>query len=962
MAAVGRRLSSDINYHFKFFLSTSFNFSQAFVHMKPLFVLSCLLCSLSLLAQTVRRADISGIVHDTNGAGLTGSTVMLLAAKDSVLTSFAATGANGGFVLKNVQDGNYILKVSYVGFEAVSREIQVGESAELNIGTIVLSPASEVLSEVEVTADHIPIQIKKDTIEYNAEAFQTQPNAVVEDLLKKLPGIEVGTDGSIKAQGEDVQNVLVDGKEFFGTDPKVATKNLPANSVKKVRVYDKMSEMAEFSGVDDGDREKTINLELKEDFKTGLFGTAEAGYGSDSRHMVKASINKFTKKSQLSVLGLLNNINEQGFSFEEYMNFSGGMRSFGRGGGGRGGAMQITLGDGDVPISQGLGNGLTKTFAGGVNYNFDIGNDLDVRSSYFYNGVNNDLLQNTFRQGFLTTSTYDTYEDTDQNSENEGHRLNLRAEYEIDSTQNFELRSTATVGSGEGESFETQETFGSDQVLQNTGEVTNAQSSDRLNFSGDLYYRKKLGKKGRSLAANQSLNSSDDDGESRLMAINEYLTTGNTDVLDQFQTTVADNMQWGGEFSFTEPIAKKQYLEFGYEYESDEETSVRDAYDIDSLGNSVPNDLLSTRFERDLAIHRIGATWRLNSEKSTMSAGLEFQDTGLDGFVNDGEMPIQKHLQSYLPNFRWRYELSTSRSFRIDYRTAIRVPSISQLSPVIDNSDPLNIYIGNPDLKAEYSHVGSLHFHSFSQFSFTSLFAMITGTLMKNKIVNGTSISEAFIETVRPINIDNDYLLSGYASFGTPLKFIKTRLQINANVSYNKSLIPVNNVNNDFDRLSGTIGLQFQNQNSDVFEYTFGSNWTQSKTQYSESTQQNQDFFTHHYFGDVTVNFLKSWSASTSMDYRLYTGDQFEEDQALPIWKASLSKFVMEGKRGQIKLSVFDLLDENKGISRTSNANYLEEIRANSIGRYVMLSFLYSIKGFGENAKQGGMRFIQDRR
>jgi outer membrane receptor protein involved in Fe transport len=428
------------------------------------------------------------------------------------------------------------------------------------------------------------------------------------------------------------------------------------------------------------------------------------------------------------------------------------------------------------------------------------------------------------------------------------------------------------------------------------------------------------------------------------------------------QTTVADNMQWGGEFSYTEPIFRKQFLEFNYEYDHEDETSVRNASDIDSFGNHVPNAELSTRFQRDLSIHRTGITWRLNTERSSLSAGLEYQDTGLDGFVNDGESPIRKQMQSWLPNLRWRYELATARSLRVDYSTSIRVPSITQLSPVVDNSDPLNIYLGNPDLQAEYAHRASLHFHSFSQFSFTSIFAMIQGTLTRNKIVNGTSINEAFVETTRPVNIDNDYQLTGYASFGTPLRFIKTRIQLNANVSYNKSLIPVNGINNDLDRLSGTLGLQFQNQNSDVIEYTVGSNWTQSKTKYSESTQQDQDFFTHHYFGDLTLNFLKTWSLSTSMDYRLYTGDQFEENQALPIWKASLSKYVMKGKRGQIKLSVFDLLDENKGLSRTSTANYLEEVRANSIGRYVMLSFLYSIKGFSQSSSGPGVRFIQQRR
>jgi hypothetical protein len=874
-----------------------------------------------------------------------------------VLTSFAASGPDGGFLLKNVAPGDYLLKISYIGFVTATRPMSVGDQGNVDLGVITLSSASEVLAEVEVTAEHIPIQMKKDTIEYNADAFQTQPNAVVEDLLKRLPGIEVGADGSIKAQGETVQNILVDGKEFFGTDPKLATKNLPARSVKKVKVYDRLSEMAEFSGIDDGEREKTINLELREDFKAGMFGTAQAGYGSDERYMLKANINKFTKKSQLSLLGLFNNINEQGFSFEESLNFSGGMR--GMAGGGRGGMMQF--GGSDVPVGQGLGNGLTRTFAGGLNYNFKAGTKLDVRSSYFYNSINNDLLQNTFRHGFLNNATYDTYEDRIQDSRNNSHRLNVRAEYKIDSTQSLDLRTNAGLSDRRTDNAQIQRTFSGENVLENTGDLNSIQNSDRLNFSGNLYHRKRLARKGRTFTANLSLTMRDDDGDSRLMAINEYLTTGNTDVLDQLQTTVADNRQWGGQLSYTEPLALNQILELRYEYSNDDETSFRNAEDIDSLGNRIPNPELSTRFERGLIMHRPGATWRWIQGKSNLSVGVQFQDSDLSGVVNAGEFPVEKRFSNFLPNIQWRYELATSRSLRFQYRTSINVPSVSQLSPVLDNSDPLKIYIGNPDLRAAYAHRANLHFHSFSQFSFTSIFAMLSGTLTKDRVVNATSINDQFIETTTPVNIDNDYQLSGTASFGTPLRFVKSRIQLNTNVSYNRSLIPINTVLNDLDRWNYTLGLQLQNQTIKHIEYMAGANWTRSTTRYSETPNRDQRFFTHHYFGDITVNFLKTWSIGTSMDFRLFTGDQFAENQSLPIWKASISKFVMENKRGQIRLSFFDLLDENKGLSRNSSANYLEEIRANSIGRYGMLSFLYSIKGFGQSQNTGMPRFMGPR-
>jgi hypothetical protein len=254
-------------------------------------------------------------------------------------------------------------------------------------------------------------------------------------------------------------------------------------------------------------------------------------------------------------------------------------------------------------------------------------------------------------------------------------------------------------------------------------------------------------------------------------------------------------------------------------------------------------------------------------------------------------------------------------------------------------------------------HRLSLHFHSFSQFSFTSIFARLYGTFTDQKIVNATEINSQFVETTSPVNIDQEYQLGLYGSFGTPLKFIKSNVNLNVNIQYTNSAIPINSVLSDVDRWTRTFGVSFQNQNSDVIEYRLGANWTQSTTTYSSDSRNDQDFFTHNYFSDLTLNFLKTWSVSTGLDVKLYTGDQFEENQTLPIWKASISKYVLEGRRGQIRLSMFDLLDKNRGLSRTSTANYLEEVRANSIGRYGMVSFLYSIRGF--NKDSGGMRVMR---
>ena len=310
----------------------------------------------ALHAQTA-KTNFKGVITDESDLPVPGATVMILDEKDSTLIQFGSSDAQGAFMIKNVERGFYILNVNFLAHAPFYQMIRSGVAEEVDLGVLKLEPENTVLNPVEVKADYVPVELKKDTIAYNADAFETQPNANVEDLLKKLPGIEVNPDGSVKAQGEDVQRILVDGKEFFGDDPQMATKNLPAKAVKKVKVYDKQSEMSEFSGVDDGTRMKTIDLQLKDEFKKGLFGTAQAGYGTDERYNAKAALNRFTKTSQLSFLGQLNNINQQGFTFQDRMNFSGGMAGMSGGGGGGGRNVEMRVGGGgsgsSVPISSG---------------------------------------------------------------------------------------------------------------------------------------------------------------------------------------------------------------------------------------------------------------------------------------------------------------------------------------------------------------------------------------------------------------------------------------------------------------------------------------------------------------------------------------------------------------------------------------------------------------------------------
>ena len=922
------------------------------LHFTSLFILAGLLLFNAASAQE-NKTTFRGVVIDESDQPLPGATIMLLDAADSVLVTFTSTDQQGSFVLKNIPRGEYLLNVNFLGLEPLYKSLTSGLNAESDLGKMKMVVASKTLSEVEVTAQHIPIEIKKDTILYNADAYETQPNADVEELLKKLPGIEVQSDGSIKAQGEDVQKVLVDGKEFFGDDPKMATKNLPAKAVKKVKVYDKQSDMAEFTGVDDGDSEKTIDLELREEFKQGLFGNAEAGYGSDSRYKGYASINRFSKSSQLSFLGQLNNINQQGFSFTDQMNFSGGMRGGRMGGGNR--EFRITS---DIPFSDGTGTGLVNTGAAGINFNWHKTKKFSIRSSYFFNSVDKSLLQESLRQN-ISDNPFDTEEDLSENTGNKSHRVSLYSDIKPDSMQQFELNGSIGFGDREGtsESF-LQNSIPGGSIESRSTSVTNS-GSDNLNANASLMYMRKLGKKGRNLSGSIDMSTGSDEADNELAALTEYLTTGSTEALDQLQFSISESMTMGGQFSYTEPLKKRRFVEFSYAYnqtESDYDKRVSD------LVNEIPieNPGLSNTYSSLFDYHRPGITFRYSGETQNINAGLQYQVSELRGHINSDEQEIIRKYNHFLPRFIWRNDIGNGKNMRFHYTTRVNQPSITQLSPVIDNTDPLRLYVGNPELNAEYNHNASLNLHSFTQFSSTSFFASLSGSLTNNKIITSKSIQDQLLEISSPINIDEETRISLYASFGRPLKLIHSRFNINANLSRTNTQNVINDELLDLNRWTRSGGITFSNLNSKVLEYSIGGKLTFSDSYYTSDATLDQSTLLHNYFAELTLTLWKKWKLHGSYDYNLYTSESFEDDQSLPLMELSISRFILPNDRGQIKLSVFDALDENRGLSRTSEVNYIEEIRSNSIGRYAMLSFIYSIKG-STSEPAGAIRIIERR-
>ena len=947
-------------------------------HLTYFLIVFFIFSSTQLFSQ---KSTITGAVVDTNGMGLPFATISLLQAQDSVLASFATTSEGGRFEIKRVPVGSYFLQVSFVGFETKWQPVAIETPGqELKMGQIKLRPANELLSEVEVKAEHVPLRMNRDTLEYNADAFKVQPGSVVEDLLKKLPGVEVERDGSIKAQGEQVQNVLVDGKEFFGNDPKIATKNLPANAVDKVQVYDKKSDMAEFTGIEDGRDAKTINLELKDGKKNGYFGNASAGGGAMQtqedelaydRYEGKFNINRFSKKSQLSAIGMLNNINQQGFSFDEYIRFMGGLSSFmSGGGGGGGGRMRLSFDPMSMGIPMqngGLDQGFTTTSAVGLNLNHEFNKKTELNASYFYSDIENELDRIATKENLIGENIFSSEDHEERISKNRNHRLNATLRHEIDSFQNIILRANGGFNNAKLGSVGTGRTFGVNGLLQNESLRDYGANSDNFSFRSDFTYRRKFRKKGRAFFASVSWGTEEEDRNGSLKSDNFFYENGQVveeENTNQNQVFADDANTYGINFTYTEPIGKSkkkksQYVAFTASRQNFNNKTRKEFFDLEN-GGEVFNSELSNRYNREYIYDRGGLNLMLNRKKYNLTFGAEMQHSRLNGELLDENMLLKNDFTFFLPSMYLNYDLGTAKHFNVEYMTSVREPSLEQLQPLVDNSDPLNIYSGNPDLQPEYMHLLEGSFMLFDQFTFTSLFANISGSYTKDRITNASSVDSLFRQFIQPVNVAHDYNLRGGFQFSTPIRPIKTNIKLSYGANWNKGILFVNGIENDVGRQRHSVRLSLDNRKKEKIDLTVGGRISFNKTGYSVSENLNQNYIDRNFYTDLIVTPTDKWEFSSSFDYTIYSAETFGDERAIPIWKASLTRYVLKNKRGRLSLTAFDILNKNIGINRNSQLNYVEEERVRSLGRHIMLNFAYSISGFKKDS--GGIEISIDNR
>ncbi|WP_266367012.1 outer membrane beta-barrel protein [Tellurirhabdus rosea] len=928
-----------------------------------------LLWTLPLAAQkTGQRGQVTGMLLDSaSGKPLREATVSLLSGRDSSYLSLHLTDGDGRFQIRNLGEGSYRLLITYVGFQNISRRFNISaDKLTVDFEKLLLQPQAQTLNEVNIVQERAPITVKEDTLEFNAGSFKTKPNAAVEDLLKKLPGMEVARDGTIRAQGQQVNRVLVDGKPFFGDDPKMATRNLPADIVDKVQLYDQQSDQAAFSGMDDGNREKTINITTKRDKRKGYFGRNSLGAGvdedgNDPRYAGNISLNRFNNGRQISLIGQGNNINQQNFSPDGGgMGFGSGGMGFGNGGTGGGGMVIVDQG-GRAGGSQGNNSqpsNIVETLGGGLNYRDGIGKRAEIATSYFANRTTTTTEQQSRRENIVPAGSAEGRAFiNDQSLYNRAqatnHRLNLRLDWKLDSLTS--LRFTPNLswnGTGIRSLTDQRISTPTGQPLS-SNETRYHSDGNGMNGFSNLLLMRKFRREGRTfsvnlttalsnqstLGLNQATNRTygPDTGIPRSTLLNQQI--------DQDNYFMNNNLT----LSYTEPLSMSKKLEFRYGYSGNRSRSAREVNDFDETTGLYDdyNLPLSNRFSSQFTTHRLGMTLQTRRLRYTYGLGFDVQQAQLRADNRSVDTVLNRPFTNLLPTAMFTYNWTRNRTLRLNYRTRINAPSVSQLQPVADNTNPLNIRLGNPGLRPEFYNTVTMSYNAFSTTNNRSIFGFLNLNQVANRIASATTFSQTGAQTTQPVNTDGYYSLNGFLSLGRRVSPWKLNVSLNTNAALTRGVSFVNRQQNvSWNRTIGQ-GVSLASNFNGKIDFSVAGNLSYQTADFSLQASQNTEFFTKSLDIDVFYQLPGGFTLTTDLLYLNNTGRSAGFNQNYALLNAALSKQFFRNKNGELRLQAFDLLNQNRSIQRNVTETYVEDVQSRVLRRYFLLSFVYNLRKFG---------------
>lgn len=928
----------------------------------------------STLIFNIKAGNITGkVIDSSDSSSMAQCTIKLLTARDSTYINGTTTDDNGTFQLTGIKPGRYIVLCSYIGYDNVSKHVSLTQAnPNARLGSIIMGESSIMLKEAVVLGKKTEIKVKEDTIEYNADSYKTQPNAVVEDLLKRLPGVEIGTDGKITSQGKQITKILVDGKEFFSDDPTVATKNIPVDIVDKLQVVDRKSDLARATGVDDGEDETVINLTIKKGMNNGWFGNINAGYGTDNRYAGNVILNKFWDGNQITFLGGANNTNNLGFS-------DGNSNRFRRFGG---------------------VNGINTSQNFGINFNVGKGEAFRVGGDVMYSHSDNDNKLNVDRKYIFADSV--SYYRSNTISRDKGHNLrgDFRLKWDIDSMNKIEFRPNFSYNKNNSEQADTSVTIAGDVLNTIVNRSKNISSSDgnSFEFGGEFIYNHQFKQKiGRAFSIQLRYNLSNVHENLTTYSKNTYYLTDKEDIMDQF----TQNHTWAntarGRITWTEPLGdpmKTQYLIFSYQAQYKWNNADKLVYDINPTDNnkasvedkilltsditdylaskwgpavynddiliqtllsedSELNEDLSNRFRNDFFSQRIQLGYKIIRKSYNLDLGVSANPSmsKSDNLINDAKSIPTRWVWNYAPYLRFRYKIGKQNSFQADYRANSSQPTMAQLQPVADTSNPLRVVIGNPDLNPTFTNYMNVRYNNFNQEHQRSIMAMGRAQFSSNSIVSRTKHnSETGGQITTYENVNGVWNVMGMGMISFPFKDKRWQFTNNLFARYN---VNKGYINGDLNRNSSfsvneSFGISFR---TDVFEIEARPMYGIQTTANTVQGQSNPTIQT--FGGNLYLNYYLPFGLSVNSNVN-FSGtegysDGYNKNQWL--WNASLSYQFLKGKAATIALKAYDILNQNQNISRNVTASYIQDQEYNSLSRYFMVTFSYRFSTFagGQN-------------
>lgn len=871
----------------------------------------------------LREFRVAGRITDQSTREALPNAPVALLGKDSVTAAHAVTDSLGRFTLTATQRGPLRLVIAYMGYTPYTRDIVVSDTATyISAGNIAMLPKGINLARIDVEGYRQPITLKEDTIEYNAGSFKTRENAVAEELLKKLPGITVERDGTIKAGGETVAKVLVDGKPFFGNDPKMATRNLPADILDKVQLIDQKSEQAQFSGIPDGQTQKVLNFTVKENKRRGFFGRATAGYGTDRRFSANGNINAFRKEKQYSFIGNGNNTN--GTSAPE-----GGMGNMGG------------------------GTGITRGWYGGLQFNNSTNPKLRLNGSYHIMDNRTETEGASNRENIFRPDS-SSYVIGNNNGLVAGtmHNVNMRVESDIDSFYSLIVTPNLSFNNNDNHSQRLSTTLNNDRDTVNANRSTTLVESVTPSVNANALFRRKFRKKGRTLSANLTYTYNSSDVTNYNESYTRFSHNGQT-VLDTIdQKVLSENMSraYGVRLSYTEPVFRDRYLELNYAYNNAFNSSDRLTWDRSKPGGEYDllNDSLTNHFNNLNAYHQAGVNLRTEKLKYNYTIGFNLQRNQLESHnLTKGEI-ISQATTNFSPTAQLGYNFSQDKRLKLSYRGNTQQPSLDQLQPVPDLSNPLLIRLGNPDLKPSFQNMLNVSYNTFNRNNYRSLFLGLTAMAQLNKIVNSTTLREDGVQVTQPVNMNGSWSANAFSVIGLPLdKSQKAAFNFTTELGYRRDPSFVNGGRNFANNL--TIG-QVVNFNYNLKEKLFLG--TEARVNYNDARfsanpRNNAKYFNYDLNFDASLNLPWDLMVTTQTHYMATTGRGEGFDQQFTRINASVAKTFLPRRQGVLRLHVYDLLDQNINVNRTIADNYIEDSRNMMLRRYFMLSFTWIFNRFG---------------